>query len=89
MTIKKASLGVFLCLFLIPVASADSAPAPQGETQRIISFLNQTIVWYRQQLALQQAATDPSDILYVNENRELTDEILRQSFDFARARTDS
>jgi small-conductance mechanosensitive channel len=86
-TIQKALLGIFLCFLLVPAAAAaDSTPAAPGEAQRIISFLNQTIVWYQQQLSLQQVASEPSDILYVNENRELADESLRQSFDFARAR---
>jgi small-conductance mechanosensitive channel len=87
MTIKKTLPAILVFLFLISAAASDdSAPAQQGETQRIVSFLNQTIVWYRQQIALQQVATEPSDVLYVNQNRELADEILRQSFDFARGR---
>ena len=88
LTIKKTVLLLTLCSFLVSVATPDdSTPAaPSGETQRIISFLNQTIVWYRQQSSVQQSATEPSDVLYVNENHELADEVLRQSFDFARAR---
>ncbi len=78
---------LFCCVSIgAPVADdAKQAPA-QGETQRIIAFLNQTIVWYRDQVALQQLATEPSDVLYVNEDHDMADEAVRQSFDFARAR---
>jgi small-conductance mechanosensitive channel len=84
---KKALLAILCCLAFTSAATPeDSAPSSEGETQGIISFLNQTIVWYRGQLAMQQMSTEPTDVLYVNENRELANEVLRQSFDFARAR---
>jgi small-conductance mechanosensitive channel len=85
---KRALSLILVCLLLVPVAAPDdSTPSnAQSETQQIISFLNQTIVWYRAQIAMQQMATEPSDILYVNDNREIADEVVRQSFDFARAR---
>src|SRR3982750_27147 len=87
MTTRKIVLGISFCLLLIPPAApAEATPASSGEAQRIVSFLNQAIVWYRQQMVLQQVASDPTDILYVNQNRELSEEILRLSFDFARGR---
>jgi small-conductance mechanosensitive channel len=64
-------------------------PAQQvsgNDGQAIMSFLNQTIVWYRQLTAEQQLATEPSDVLYLNDDKQLADEIVRLSFDFARAR---
>jgi small-conductance mechanosensitive channel len=85
---KKAISLTFLLLMVAPAAAPDDTTASNGqsETQRIIAFLNQTIVWYRGQVAMQQMATEPSDVLYVNDNREIADEAVRQSFDFARAR---
>src|SRR5437868_7107450 len=62
---------------------------PQGnasnEPQNIIAFLNQTLAWYRQVNAQQQAATEPSDVVLFNQNRQLADEVVRLSFEFARA----
>jgi small-conductance mechanosensitive channel len=82
-----------LCVFLLMASAvwaaepdASASPSPQGETQQIVSFLNKTIVWYRQQVAMQQVATEPGDVLYANEDRNLADEVARQSFDYARAR---
>lgn len=78
---------VFVLFVLSPVAScADDQSAAPGESQKIVSFLNQTIVWYRQNNELKQLASDPSDVLFLNDNSQLADDVVRQSFDFARAR---
>ncbi|HZU45539.1 MAG TPA: mechanosensitive ion channel domain-containing protein, partial [Terriglobales bacterium] len=60
-------------------------PLKPDNPQDIISFLNQTILWYRQLTVQQQLATEPSDVLFLSDNRQLADEIVRLSFDFARA----
>ncbi len=60
-------------------------PAP-SESDRIIAFLNQSIGWYRQVMAQQQFVNEPSDAVMFNENRQIADQAIRMSFDFARAR---
>ena len=60
-------------------------PSTPTDSQPIISFLNQTIVWYHQLTSQQQLATEPSDVLFLNDNRQIADDILRLSFEFARA----
>ena len=76
-----------VALVIIGVSVARCAESgPASESQSLISFLNQTIVWYRQLTVEQQLATDPSDILFLNDNRQVADQIVRLSFDFARAR---
>jgi small-conductance mechanosensitive channel len=67
-------------------ASSDTT-ASNGED--IIPFLNQTIEWYRQITVQQQLATEPSDVLFLNDNRQIADQVVRLSFDFARARAQS
>jgi small-conductance mechanosensitive channel len=52
----------------------------------IISFLNQTIVWSRQLSAQQQLVDEPSDALFLNDSRQIADQVVRLAFDFARAR---
>ncbi|HJX83733.1 MAG TPA: mechanosensitive ion channel domain-containing protein [Candidatus Angelobacter sp.] len=64
---------------------ADDGPAP-SEPDKIIAFLNQTIVWYRHVAAEQQLVNGPTDAITFNENRQLADQVARQSFDYARAR---
>ena len=73
-----------LGLLLVSLAVAQT-PLKPDSSQDIISFLNQTILWYRQLTVQQQLATEPSDVLFLNDNRQLADETVRLSFDFARA----
>ena len=66
-----------------------SNPAPSGadlpNAQAIIAFLNQAIDWHRHIVVEEQLATDPTDTLYLNDDRQNSQQILQLSFDFARA----
>src|SRR3989475_6874332 len=69
-------------------------PAPAAQTaapldrSQIVPFLNQTLNWYRQMNVDQQIANDPSEVTIVSDNRQLAGQIVRLSFDFARAAAD-
>ena len=52
----------------------------------IIPFLNQTIVWSRELSTQQQLVSEPSDALFLNDNRQIADRVVKLSFDFARSR---
>lgn len=52
-------------------------------------FLDQTLTWYRQMGVTQQIASDPSEVTIVTDNRQLGMQIVRLSFDFARAEADA
>jgi small-conductance mechanosensitive channel len=87
-TFRRAAVlvAVFsLCVLVLPWSLAQSAQ--NSDAQAILGFLNQTIVWYHQLTAQQQLATEPGDILFLNDNREITDDVVRLAFDFARARS--
>jgi small-conductance mechanosensitive channel len=43
-------------------------------------------VWSRQLSTQQQLVTEPSDALFLNDNRQITDQVVKLSFDFARTR---
>lgn len=64
-------------------AQGRSANLP--DPQDVISFLNQSIDWQRQVTAEEQVATDPSDLLFIDDNRQTATEVVRLSFEFARA----
>ncbi|HEV2988311.1 MAG TPA: mechanosensitive ion channel family protein [Candidatus Angelobacter sp.] len=68
-------------LILVPGVSAFSQ-----SSQDILSFLNQTIVWYQQLTDQPQLVKEPSDLLFLNDNRQIADQVSRLAFDFARAR---
>jgi small-conductance mechanosensitive channel len=72
-------------------ASAQAAqqaaqPAAAESPGDIISFLNQTIVWSRQLTAEQKLVDEPSDALFLNDNRQLANQVVRLAFEYARAR---
>jgi small-conductance mechanosensitive channel len=80
-------------LVLLVIVLASGAPF-SAQTQQspalpdsaaVISFLNQSISWYRHFSVEEQLATEPRDVLFVNEDRHLADQIVRLSFDFANA----
>ncbi len=60
---------------------------PQASTtdHDVITFLNQAIQWHRQIVGAQQLATDASDVVYIENLRQMSLEVLRDCFDFARA----
>jgi small-conductance mechanosensitive channel len=62
-----------------------NAVQPAG-AESIISFLNQTIVWSRQLTAEQQLVSEPSDALFLNDNRQVADQVVKLAFGYARAR---
>jgi hypothetical protein len=66
-------------------AQAPSTTLATPNSQDVIAFLNQNIDWYRHLAIEEGIATDPSDILFVNDNRDRASQIVRLSFDFARA----
>lgn len=68
-------------------ASKKDANAVQSASaEDIVSFLNQTIVWSRQLTAEQQLVSEPSDALFLNDSRQLADQVVKLAFDYARAR---
>ncbi len=67
-------------LLALPLA-ADQGP-PRG--QLILDELNQTIGWYRRVGALAQLATEPADVIFVDQNLHLTRQALALAFEAAR-----
>jgi len=58
------------------------------DAQSVISFLSQSIEWYRHLPVEQQLATEPGDVTFASENRQLADQVIRLSFEFALAEAD-
>jgi len=66
-------------------AAADAQASPsQLAGKQILDYLNQTIDWYRDLAVEETGTTDPADLLFVNDDRQMASQIVRQSFDFAR-----
>src|SRR5262249_17453015 len=73
---------LMICVSLRSQTGTSSVSVPGEE---IIPFLNQSVVWHRQLSAQQQLVSEPSDVLFLRDNRQLADQIVRLSFDFAKA----
>ena len=54
----------------------------------VLSYLSQVIAWYRMIALEEQSASDPVDILYISDNRQMADEVLGLAFDYARAQAE-
>ncbi|HEY2031225.1 MAG TPA: mechanosensitive ion channel family protein [Myxococcales bacterium] len=70
---------------LILLAFAARADAPQAPSDALLDDLNQTIQWYRRIAGEAALATEPSDVLYLNDNLSIARQVLGLEFDFARA----
>jgi small-conductance mechanosensitive channel len=77
---------VAACAAIFVVALCAWADDQGSSPPDLITFLNQTIVWFRQINAQQQVATQPSDVLFLSDNRQIAEQVVRLSFEFARAR---
>jgi small-conductance mechanosensitive channel len=64
-------------------AQKGAANLPTG--QQVIDYLKQTVDWHRHLTVEDQIASDPADILFSNDDRQMATQILQLSFDFARA----
>jgi Mechanosensitive ion channel len=81
----------YVLLFVMLVTGGLSADTPLPKTydlpskQQVITFLTESIDWYRYLSVEQQIATDPVDLLFLDDNQPIGAQIVRLSFDFARA----
>ena len=64
-----------------PAAPAASSVQPA----QVVDFLTHTIGWYRQMAVEQQLATEPSDLTFVQENRQTADQVVQLAFEYSRS----
>jgi small-conductance mechanosensitive channel len=86
--IVRATLS-FLLLSVVIDAFGGLSPGtdvtPVLDQQEILRFLNQAMNWHQQLALEQQKAATASDIAFADNDRSTADQVLRLSFDFARA----
>ncbi|MBZ5537975.1 MAG: mechanosensitive ion channel family protein [Acidobacteriia bacterium] len=73
-------------ILFLGLGISQGAPGNDSGSSEVIQFLNQTVDWYRQLDIERQMATDPNDVLIVNDDRRVADQIVRLAFDFSRAK---
>src|SRR5271165_3582186 len=80
------------CYLLLPALiavglSAEVSPPASDlpSNQQVIAFLTESIDWYRHRALERQIATEPVDLVFLEDNRPVAAQIVQLSFDFARA----
>src|SRR3954452_8126568 len=80
----RIGLAIALSASLI-AQSRNAAPPPLPNGAQLLGFLNQTVGWYGRLDAEGQLADQPTDVLYVNDDRQLATQVVARSFEFAKA----
>src|SRR4029077_21143985 len=52
---------------------------------QVIGYLMQSVTWYRHLYTERQVASDPGDLVFLNDNQALENQIVKLSFEFAKA----
>jgi len=77
-------------IFAIAVCGDLSADTTQGSYQlpsdaQVIKYLLQSVNWYRHAYTERQVASDPEDLVFLNDNQAIESQIVKLSFEFAKA----
>ncbi len=67
------------------IAHPQNPPENVPKAADIVTYLTQTINWYHGRAMERQIANESSDIAFLNDNRQNSDQIVKLAFDFARA----
>jgi len=83
---------IFICCAIVAIAMSGglSADVTQGSYQlpsdaHVIGYLLQSVNWYRHLYAERQVASDPGDLVFLNDNQAIESQIVKLSFEFAKA----
>ncbi|HEV3036418.1 MAG TPA: mechanosensitive ion channel family protein [Candidatus Angelobacter sp.] len=84
--LRIAFMGVILLSTLTGRGADDAQKGANLPTaQQVIDYLKQSVDWHRHLTVEEQIATDPADILFLNDDRQIAKQILQLAFDFAKA----
>jgi len=78
------------CDFRIAISGGLSADTTQNSYQlpsdtKVIGYLLQSVNWYRHVYTERQVGSDPGDLVFLNDNQALESQIVKLSFEFAKA----
>ncbi len=77
-------------IFAIAISGGLAADTRQGSYQlpsdtQVIGYLLQSVNWYHHVYTERQVASDPEDLVFLNDNQAIESQIVELSFEFARA----
>jgi hypothetical protein len=71
--------------FIASVAFADDPTTAMPSEQQVLTFIADTIDWYHHLPTAQRIEAKPADLLFIEDNRSITTNIVRLSFEFGKA----
>jgi Mechanosensitive ion channel len=80
-----------MALLLVSVifASDSLAASPNSPSERqVLTFIADTIDWYRHLPSAQRMGTEPTDLVFLENNQPIAAQIVRRSFEFGKAITE-
>ena len=83
---RDACCALLVLAFAPGISAQNSAAASDlPSSQQVLAFLTHSVEWYRRRAIERQIATDPADLVFLEDNRRTAAQIVQLSFDFARA----
>jgi hypothetical protein len=88
--IMKSSVCIATCCAILTTAMVLSAGTSPNSYQlpsdgQVIGYLLQSVKWYRHVYTERQVASDPGDLVFLNDNKAIESQIVKLSFEFAKA----
>jgi hypothetical protein len=86
-SVRIAICRVILVAVLVGGLSADSMPGSYQlpSDAQVIGYLLQSVNWYRHVYTEREVASDPEDLVFLNDNQPIENQIVKLSFEFAKA----
>jgi hypothetical protein len=87
LSVRIAACGAILATALVGGLTADTSPGSYQlpSDAQVIGYLLQSVNWYRHVYTERQVASDPGDLVFLNDNKAMESQIVRLSFEFAKA----
>src|SRR5882762_9092538 len=87
---QYARSATYCAIFAIAISGGLSADTPQNSYQlpsdaQVIGYLLQSVNWYHHAYSERQVASDPQDLVFLNDNQAIESQIVKLSFEFAKA----
>ena len=87
---RYAHIATCCAIFAIATCGGLSADTTQSSYQlpsdaQVIGYLLQSVNWYRHVYTERQVASDPGDLVFLNDNLAIENQIVKLSFEFAKA----
>jgi mechanosensitive ion channel-like protein len=85
--VRVAAYSAIVAAAMTGLLSADTSPSTYQlpSNSQVIGYLLQSVNWYRHVYTERQIANEPADLVFLDDNQEIERQIVKLSFDFAKA----